>query len=139
MITIFRYIRPKHFNIETCALSPNTNGGIAFMVQLDAIHNQMHFSFARCRNTESFCQQTSKKLLARNFKENKFYTINEYDSSISLVDNINAFIKKNKENKQLLNLYTNIKEIKKINKAEEEKLSDLVRSVSANVFSDYYM
>lgn len=143
MALIYRYVRRQKFNTETLELETLGQGGIGFRFDFIYEANTLRFSFARCADDDAFNAAESRALLDKRFAKLISYDIKDYDKSISLVDNVVAFVDWMTElttsvNPELVNLNKHIKTIRKTNASEFAKGQAIVNRISSMVQEDYF-
>lgn len=88
----FRYVRP--FNpvqrLSGVQQDLDPRGGICFYIELDPANKTFAFSYALCHNTENFNYEIARNVSKGRFQDDNWYEVKNYDSNLSVVENIGA-------------------------------------------------
>lgn len=81
----YRYVRVAD---EKNYLLPGPNGGVTFLICLDAEAKEFTFSYALCNRKDNFSKVEGRVLAALRMDNGEVYKIVHYDAGLSVVQNI---------------------------------------------------
>jgi hypothetical protein len=133
-ILVYRYIRPLAFDEIKNETKHSLAGGISFRFDIDHSLNLLIFSFVRCADNIKFDNNFAKNIL--NNKMHNSYLISSFSSELSLIKNVEGFIKGSKE-KELKDLYKHLKQIYRHNEAINQFANNFYSKVTEKVKVEY--
>lgn len=109
-------------------------GGISFRFDIDHALNMIIFSFVRCADNIKFDDNFAKNIL--NTKMHNSYLISSFSPELSLIKNVERFIKSSKE-KELKDLYKHLKQIYRHNEAIKHFANNFYSKVTEKIKVEY--